>query len=57
MESILFMFAFIGLYFLPSIFAYSGKKKNKSAILTLNLFLGWTVLGWVVALIWSQTKD
>ena len=23
----------------------------------LNLFLGWTLLGWVVALVWARTKD
>ncbi|MCE9585607.1 superinfection immunity protein [Candidatus Nomurabacteria bacterium] len=45
------------LYFLPSINAYWKKKRNKSAVLTLNFFLGWTVIGWIVALIWSSTND
>ena len=45
------------LYFIPSINAYWKKKRNKSAVLTLNFFLGWTVIGWIVALIWSSTKD
>lgn len=45
------------LYFLPSINAYWKKKRNKGAVLTLNFFLGWTVIGWIVALIWSSTND
>jgi hypothetical protein len=45
------------LYFLPAIIAYRQKKLNKEAILALNVFLGWTVLGWVVALVWAYTKN
>ena len=45
------------LYFIPSINAYMKKKRNKGAVLTLNFFLGWTVIGWIVALIWSSTND
>ena len=40
-------------YFLPSIIASSRKHKNKLAIFLLNLLLGWTVLGWIVSLVWS----
>lgn len=39
------------LYFLPAIIG--GKTKNAAGILLLNIFLGWTFLGWVIALIWS----
>jgi hypothetical protein len=45
----------VALYFLPSIIAH--KKRNKSAIVALNLLLGWTVLGWVIALVWALTSD
>ncbi len=42
-------------YFIPSIV---GKHKtNAGAIFVLNLFLGWTFLGWVLALVWACTKD
>ena len=47
----------IVLYFLPSISAYSRKKRNASSILVVNFFLGWTVIGWVVALSWALAKD
>ena len=45
------------IYFAPAITGYLNKKKNSSAILTLNLFLGWTIIGWVVALTWATMKD
>ena len=44
----------IGIYFLPWFVALSRSKKQhpqQGSIFVLNLFLGWTFLGWVVALI------
>lgn len=38
-------------YFVPSFVA--NKKKNFAAIFALNIFLGWTLVGWVVALCWA----
>lgn len=43
-------------YFLPSFFAMWGEHHNSRAIFLLNLLLGWTLLGWIIALIWSTTK-
>jgi hypothetical protein len=44
----------IGIYFLPTIIA--GRHHNSSAIFVLNLLLGWTFIGWVIALVWACTK-
>jgi hypothetical protein len=41
----------IGLYFLPAIIAAARHTHNATAILLLNVFLGWTVIGWFVALL------
>ena len=46
----------IAFYFLPAIIAASRQHLNAGAILVLNLLLGWTVLGWIAALIWSLTN-
>ncbi|MFA5276700.1 MAG: superinfection immunity protein [Candidatus Omnitrophota bacterium] len=43
-------------YFLPALVAFLRNHKNKLAIFLLNLFLGWTVLGWVGSLVWSVIK-
>jgi hypothetical protein len=42
-------------YFLPILVAVSRKHNNASAIGVLNFLLGWTIAGWIGALIWSMT--
>ena len=42
----------IVVYFLPSIIAYKRGHVNKGIIL-LNIFLGWTLIGWVGCLVWA----
>ena len=41
----------IAMYFLPAIIAAARHTHNATGILLLNIFLGWTVVGWVVALL------
>jgi hypothetical protein len=57
----IFFFPFFGfgtvLYFLPSIVALARSKRDLLAIFLLNLFLGWSVIGWVVALVWAVKTD
>jgi len=43
------------LYLLPTGLAYLREHHNKTAIMLLNLFVGWTFLGWVAALVWAAT--
>ncbi len=47
----------LALYFLPTIIALLRGHRNALAIFLLNFFLGWTFIGWVVALVWSVTRD
>ena len=42
-------------YFLPGIVAHMRGHHQENAIVLLNLFLGWTFIGWVAALVWSAT--
>jgi hypothetical protein len=44
-----------GLYLLPALNAYLFRHRSAAGILVLNIALGWTAIGWVVALIWSGT--
>jgi hypothetical protein len=46
-----------GMYFLPTIVAFNRNRHNKGAIFVLNLFLGWTVLGWVVSMVWAVSSS
>jgi hypothetical protein len=51
-----FGFGFL-MYFLPSIIALARHKRDITAIILLNLFLGWTMIGWIVALVWAVKTD
>jgi hypothetical protein len=51
-----FGFGFL-IYFLPTIVALVRHKRNTVSILLLNLFLGWTLVGWIIALVWASTVD
>ena len=44
-------------YFAPAIVAFRNGKRDRQAILALDLLLGWTLLGWVVALVWALRPD
>ncbi|HKW18679.1 MAG TPA: superinfection immunity protein [Terriglobales bacterium] len=52
----IFGFGFV-LYFLPAIIAFVRSKRDAVSILVLNLFLGWSVIGWVIALVWALKQD
>jgi len=43
----------IYLYFLPFMIARRRNHPQKNPILIVNIFLGWTLIGWVAALAWS----
>jgi hypothetical protein len=38
------------IYFLPALVAARRRHHNQGAVFVVNLFLGWTFIGWVVAL-------
>lgn len=51
------LFVLVVPYFLPTIIAILRQKTNTGSIFALNLFLGWSLIGWVVALIWALSSD
>jgi hypothetical protein len=52
----IFGFGFL-MYFLPTLIAFARSKRDTTAILLLNIFLGWTFIGWIVALVWAAKND
>lgn len=48
--AVLLFVVLAGLYFLPTIIAAGRKVPNAGSVFVLNLFLGWSLIGWVVAL-------
>jgi hypothetical protein len=43
----------IFVYFLPSMIAYLRGQRSQGSIFLFTLLLGWTVIGWLLALVWS----
>jgi hypothetical protein len=51
---LLFIIGGIVLYFLP--FAQARNTPRQSAILVANIAFGWTVIGWIVVLVWALAE-
>jgi hypothetical protein len=57
MELVLLLLISVAVYFFPSFIAFLQRHPQYSAIFFLNLFLGWTFIGWVAALVWAATSS
>lgn len=44
-------------YLIPGFVAAQRRHRDATAILLLNIFLGWTLIGWVVALVWAAKSQ
>jgi hypothetical protein len=45
------------LYFLPTTLGIAARNRSYQAIFMLDLFFGWTVIGWFAALVWAVTRS
>jgi hypothetical protein len=45
--------AVVALHFLPGIIATRRHHRSALAIWLVNIFFGWTLIGWVIALVWA----
>jgi hypothetical protein len=48
---------FAGIYFAPTTIAFTSNKQDKVKIVAVNFLLGWTIIGWIYALISSLKKE
>jgi hypothetical protein len=55
MELAIFFIIALTLYFIPTMVANGRQHHNAGAIFALNVFLGWTFIGWVASLVWALT--
>lgn len=55
--AIVMLIFLLPIYFAPSIVALARHHRQRVAIVLLNLFLGWTFLGWVGTFVWSLVGD
>lgn len=47
----------LAIYLIPTIIAKVKRKKNMSGIALLNIFAGWSAVGWIISLIWAVSSD
>jgi len=45
------------LYLIPTFYAAANRRRNTKSITVVNIFLGWTLIGWVVAMAWAAIED
>ena len=55
LEVIVFLALVVATYFLPTIIVKQRTDKfpYTTPIFVLNLLTGWTIIGWVIALVWA----
>ena len=53
--TVVLLIVFAAIHFVPTFVAFAQQHHNRVAIFVLNLFLGWTGIGWVIALVWALT--
>ena len=49
--------AIVLVYLVPSMIAQRYQHPKQPAILMLNVALGWTIVGWVIALLWALNPN
>ncbi|HEU4549587.1 MAG TPA: superinfection immunity protein [Rhizomicrobium sp.] len=48
-----FLLVLFAMYWLPTIVAIARQTNSALGVAALNFFLGWTVIGWILALVWA----
>ena len=49
--------AAVGVYFLPLIVAVKRKQRNFLTLALFNVLVGWTAIGWIVAMLWARHPE
>ena len=57
LSEILVVLFILSLYFIPIFIAIFKKKANLVPVFLINFLFGWTLVGWVVSLIWACKND
>lgn len=57
METIILAILIVAVYFMPMLIAWNRGHRNQNPIAIINLFFGWTVVGWVGCLAWALSSN
>ena len=53
MVSLILLFILALIFFMPSLVAFKKQHPHRWPILIVNLFLGSTIIGWALTLLWA----
>ena len=56
-SGLIFFLFILALYFLPFIIALIRDVRNKTSVFFLNLFLGWTIIGFFVLIFYASLTN
>ncbi|HTR61690.1 MAG TPA: superinfection immunity protein [Candidatus Binataceae bacterium] len=48
--------ALLVVYFLPALVALVRRNRDLQSVFLINLWLGWTVIGWITAMGWALDR-
>lgn len=57
LDATVFVALVLTLYFLPTVIAWNRNHEGMVKIFLLNFLFGWTVIGWIGALLWSVSSS
>jgi Superinfection immunity protein len=57
MEGLVLILLCLAFYFIPTFIAAGKHSARTGAIFAVNFLLGWSVVGWIVALVWALAAD
>jgi hypothetical protein len=52
-QGLIYLGVAMSLYMLPAYVAFGRHLANRWSLAVINLFFGWTLIGWVCALAWA----
>ena len=51
--TVIILLLVIIIYMLPTLIAFSREHPHREAVAVINIFLGWTLIGWFVVFLWA----
>ena len=54
---LIFFMMGLAVYFMPTIIALARRHRQVDPISILNIFFGWTIIGWVICLALAMSTD
>jgi hypothetical protein len=53
LTTVIVLILIVFIYMLPSLIAYSREHPHRDLVVVFNIFLGWTLIGWIVVFLWA----